>query len=205
MSVPERAWIHDVSTSFPETTFRVATALAGEDAGVALVEVRAENPLPVLGALQRRDDVVALELLWKHGREALFQVEATSAPLLLPAWRAGVPLEMPFDIQDGTTTWELTTSTARLSAFGDALDEAGIDYDIEYVADAGSDEADRLLTPRQQEVLLAAVDRGYYATPRETTLTEVADDMGVSKATCSDVLHRAEGSIVGWFVDEHVG
>ncbi|ELY82080.1 Bacterio-opsin activator HTH domain-containing protein [Natrinema pellirubrum DSM 15624] len=36
-------------------------------------------------------------------------------------------------------------------------------------------------------------------------MTDIADRLNVSKATCSDVLHRAEGSIVSWFVDEQFG
>lgn len=36
------------------------------------------------------------------------------------------------------------------------------------------------------------------------TLTEVAAVLDVSKATCSDVLHRAEGKIARWFAETHV-
>ncbi|WP_211609245.1 helix-turn-helix domain-containing protein [Halogranum amylolyticum] len=57
-----------------------------------------------------------------------------------------------------------------------------------------------LLTDRQQQVFLAAVEQGYYETPRRATLTDVAESMEISKATASNILHRAEGRIVDWFV-----
>lgn len=203
ISVPGDVWIRDVSTAHPETTFRVVTALAGERSGIGLVELRTDDPLAVLTDVDRQDDVVDLDLVWKRDDRALLQVETTSLPLLVPLWQAGVPVEMPFEIRDGVATWELTTTSDRFSELGRHLDEAGIDYEIEHVREIGSSRADRILTDRQQEVLSAAIDLGYYATPREATLTEVAEDLGVAKATCSDVLHRAESSIVSWFADEH--
>ncbi|MFC4246325.1 helix-turn-helix domain-containing protein [Natribaculum luteum] len=204
ITVPRETWIHDVSTTYPDAVFRVVTLLAGERTGIGLVEVRTDESLPVITAIDRSEDVVELDLLWKHDETALLQLETTSPPLLLPVWQASVPIEMPFEIRDGTATWQLTTSSARLSDLGTRLEDAGISYDIEYVHELGTNQADRILTDRQRELLLAAVDGGYYATPRETTLTGVADDLGISKATCSDVLHRAEGSIISWFVDEYL-
>lgn len=204
ISAPPDTWVHAVSTAHPETTIRVVTALVGERNGVALVELRTPDPLAPIGAMEDRDDVTSLDLLWTHEAETLVQVRTVGAPLLLPLWQAGVPVQLPFAIKDGTATWEVTTSSDRLSDLGTRLDEAGVDYHIEYVQDVGTGRADRLLTDRQQEVLLAARDAGYYATPREATLTEVAGHLGVSKATASDVLHRAEGSIVEWFAEEHL-
>ena len=111
---------------------------------------------------------------------------------------------MPFDIQDGTATWEVTTSTSRLSNLRDQLDDLDIGFAVEYVREIDASQADQLLTDRQQEVLLAAVDAGYYRAPREATLGDVAESLGVANATCSDVLHRAEGHIIHWFVEEHM-
>lgn len=205
IAVPANVWMHAVSTAHPETTFRVLTALAGERSGIALVRLETDDPLPVLTDLDGRDDVVDLDLLWKQDDEALVQVETADQTLLVPLWQAGVPVEMPFTVVDGVATWELTTSAVRFSALGEYLDAAGVDYDVEYVRGIGEDPAADVLTDRQREVLLAALDRGYYDTPRESTLTEVAEALGVSKATCSDVLHRAEGRLVAWFAAEHLG
>ncbi|MFC7139882.1 helix-turn-helix domain-containing protein [Halosimplex aquaticum] len=51
-------------------------------------------------------------------------------------------------------------------------------------------------------MLAVAIDEGYYAVPREATLTDVAETLSVSKSTCSDILHRCESSIVTWFATE---
>jgi hypothetical protein len=204
IDIPEHTWIGDISTARPELLFQVVTSIPGEGTGIGLVRLTAADPLPIVTDIQAREDVEDLELLWKHGDEALLQIETSNPLPLLPVWRAGVPLKMPFDIQDGEATWEVTTSSSRLSSLHDHLEDLGIGFSIDHVHEIDASQADRLLTDRQQEVLLTAVEAGYYRSPRESTLGEVADSLDVADATCSDVLHRAEGHVVHWFVEEHV-
>lgn len=52
-------------------------------------------------------------------------------------------------------------------------------------------------TARQREVLLTALDRGYYEIPRETTMAEVAGAVGIERRTAEDHLRRAERKLVG--------
>lgn len=203
VTLPEETWIHSLSTAHPDVTFRVVATLAGEESGVALVELLAADPVPVVTDVERQPDVTDLALIWKRDDEALLQVETEDPLPLAPVWQAGVPLRTPFEIRDGRTTWETTTTDDRLAAFGDALAEAGVEFDVEYVRDVETGPADDLLTDRQLEVLRAAAERGYYGTPRTATLTEVAESLGVSKATVSDLLQRAEGKVVDWFLAEH--
>jgi len=44
-------------------------------------------------------------------------------------------------------------------------------------------------------------DHPYYDTQREVSLSELANEFGIAKSTCSEVLHRAEGTIVKEFFD----
>lgn len=174
-----------------------------EGTGLALVELIADDLVSVVAAIERRETVTDLDLLWKREEEALLQIEATEPTLLAPVWDAGVPLRTPFEIRDRSTTWETTTSDDRLSALADCLDALGVEFEVRHVRAAGATEADYLLTDRQLEVLRAAATAGYYERPRTATLTEVAETLDIAKATCSDTLHRAEGKLVDWFIAEH--
>ncbi|WP_135821578.1 helix-turn-helix domain-containing protein [Halostella litorea] len=55
------------------------------------------------------------------------------------------------------------------------------------------------LTARQREVLLTAVEGGYYDLPRETTTAAVAESVGVERRTAEDHLRRAERKVVEAF------
>ena len=76
----------------------------------------------------------------------------------------------------------------------------GLGFEVEYVHERVDTE--ELLSERQREVLLAAVEGGYYDTPRGCSLTELAEKLGVAKSTCSETLHRVEEVIVKRFVRE---
>lgn len=204
ISIPDTTWIHGVSVEYPETTFRVIAVMSGEGSGIALLEIRTPDPVPIIVAIERRDDVTDFDLLWKRDETTTVQVETTDPLLLFPILKAGIPLQTPFEITDGTATWEITTSSERLSGLGEGLDEAGVEFDIDFVHDEPSDPTEGLLTDRQREVLLAAIEQGYYDSPRRTTLTEVSESLDVSKATGSDVLHRVEGKVLKWFVEEYL-
>ena len=57
------------------------------------------------------------------------------------------------------------------------------------------------LTDTQLETLKMAYVAGYYASPRETDLGELSDDLGVSKSAVSQRLKAAEAKLVASVVD----
>lgn len=94
----------------------------------------------------------------------------------------------------------MTASRDRLSTLADELRAFGIQFEVEAVSRHHG--RDRPLTPRQLELVQAAVERGYYDTPRDRSLTKLVSELNLSKSTVSETLHRAEGAIVKRFVDE---
>lgn len=56
--------------------------------------------------------------------------------------------------------------------------------------------ADYGLTPKQYEALLAALDHGYFTIPRETSMEELANELGVSHQALSERLRRAYRALV---------
>ncbi|AUV84252.1 hypothetical protein C2R22_22120 (plasmid) [Salinigranum rubrum] len=76
-------------------------------------------------------------------------------------------------------TSDITTSHEQLSQLKDAFESEGISYEIGSVRQS-TDPTD-LLTDRQRRFITEAVEQGYYNSPRETTLTELAAVLDVSK------------------------
>jgi predicted DNA binding protein len=80
--------------------------------------------------------------------------------------------------------------------------------DVEVRALRGADEAlspGARLTDRQHEALRAAVRRGYYETPRETTVAEVADELGCAPGTAAEHLRKVESKVLTQVVAETGG
>jgi predicted DNA binding protein len=107
---------------------------------------------------------------------------------------------MPVEIRNGTATVDVAAAHDRLSELGEQFSAMGLAFDIEYIQQRLH--PDQLLTDRQRELLQLAVSEGYYDTPRECTLTELAGEIGLAKSTCSETLHRAEEVVMKKFVEE---
>lgn len=204
VSIPEDIWLAEITSAHPTASFEVISVQSSDDTGTGVLEVESEDPVPIISKISDEPDVRNLELLWKRGNEALLQVEAENPVLLEPVSRAGVPLKTPFSVSEGNVIWEIAASQAKLSELGARLEALGVTYDVSSIRGLEEQRTESLLTDRQEEVLLAAFEAGYYDTPREATLTDVAEEVDVTKATCSDILHRAEGKIVGSFISDRL-
>lgn len=200
VALPPGPWIADVSREHPEATFRVLTAIPGEDEGIALVGIHGTELEGVLEEVETHDTVIAFEVLQLTDASATIQIETSSPTILVAARRSGISVEMPVEIQDGTASVDVAGAHDKLSELGDQLTAMGLDFDVEYIHERRQPE--QLLTYRQQELLRTAVEEGYYDTPRECTLTELAAEAGIAKSTCSDVLHRIEETVVKSFLED---
>ncbi|GAB3698130.1 helix-turn-helix domain-containing protein [Halorubrum pallidum] len=197
--LPDGPWIADISRRFPDTGFRVLTAVPDDDAGFALLRITSRTPDDVIAAMRSHPALAKASVMARDGGVATVRIETDAPLLLLAAKRSGLPMEMPLDIEDGVAEVEVTGEHERVAELGRSLRELGLEFDVERVRQHVT--PGRTLTDRQRELLFTAVDLGYYEVPRRTTLTEVADHVGIAKSTCSETLQRVERTVIGEFVD----
>jgi len=200
LSIPERTWIGEISRRYPESTITIVAAVTDEDDGVGVAEITSDELLALVEDMTAHPTLDSVELLEHHGRTALVQFRTVEPMLLFAARGSGLPVEMPFDIEDGEAAWELTTTRQTLSNLVDQLDMLGISFEVEEIRER-VDAPESPLTERQWRLVQQAVERGYYDTPRGCTLTELADSVDIAKSTCSETLHRAEERIVKYFLE----
>jgi len=74
----------------------------------------------------------------------------------------------------------------------------GVRLELEQLSDYDPElrELSSLLTARQQEILDAAVEVGYYEAPRDATHEDVADRVGVSTTTVGEHLRKIEARLL---------
>lgn len=202
IDLPTAVWIGEVSRDFPSATFRVLSAMPSGEAGFGLLEVESESIPAVLGAIESLSGVSSVELMQHAENTAIVQFETSDPLLLLSIQESGAPLELPLTIRGGEAVIELTASRDRLSAFGQQLEAFGLSYTLDRVYDAV--ETPDLLTDQQRRLLVTAVEEGYYDTPRECTLTELAEAVDLAKSTASVTLHRAEERVIKEFAVERL-
>lgn len=202
LEVPEGGWIGDVSRDFSTAEFTIRATVPGEESNHALVSIDGSELDDILDEMKAHpvlDDVV--ELQQDDGKKTV-QIEATRQILLRAASRSGLPIEPPVHLCDGVATIDVEGDHSRLSELVRELE--ALDVGVEVVFIGNGPYSDTLLTDTQEEVLIAAAEEGYYDNPRRCTLTELAEKRGIAKSTCSEILQRAEGSVVKQFVGDRL-
>jgi predicted DNA binding protein len=200
VTLPEGTWIGDVSRAHAGAVFEVLATVPAKDRGVGLVEVRGAALEAVLDDVRAHDTIMAVDEQAVTDRRALLRCETDRPLLLLSAGSAGVPIELPIHITDGEATLSVTAPRDRLADLTGQLEAFGMSYDLTYIR-ATSDPSG-LLTDRQHAIVARAAALGYYAVPRDCTLTELAGELDVAKSTASEVLARAEAKIVGRYLED---
>ncbi|WP_227377844.1 helix-turn-helix domain-containing protein [Haladaptatus halobius] len=72
-----------------------------------------------------------------------------------------------------------------------------VDIEIEQTGEYVSQgHLDSVLTDRQREILSIAIEHGYYEVPRQATIREIADGVGLSQATVGEHFQKIESRIL---------
>ncbi|HZD42511.1 MAG TPA: helix-turn-helix domain-containing protein [Methanomicrobiales archaeon] len=196
---PQIEAIARLSQDHPNTKFRLLGNHPVEDGTVFVLLEAPGVPANVVTAYFEDDsDIIEDEII--HNTEAAVFARIR-IPLPAPH-RAGlssgnVP-RAALTVRNGWIHGEMTTSMERIQEFISALRESDVQYEVASLTQ--SDEAGTLLTERQQTVVETAVERGYYETPRECTLEDLAAALDVHRSSAGDVLNRAERRIITSYV-----
>lgn len=201
---PENLWRVDLVSGSPEALDAIETAYStSEYFPDCLVtgdcEAKAETRL-----LDRTSNSLVIYCVWE--RSAV----CTSVPhLALDYLGDGLLFETR---QEGRRQlWRIVLSGGEsVGSFGDALEDAvkgvgGISLlrlaEHSPTGDGRNRESDRL-PAAQRRALHAAVERGYYETPRKIELGELAATLDVPRSTLSYRLRRAEAALATEFVEQ---
>lgn len=201
MKVEANGSLAELSKEHPNATFRILTSLSTDAGHMTLVEVEKLNPKTVGEFLAEDPEVLTYDVLHTDDRKAVIQYLQDSEPDAGQAGReSGNPPPYPLVLRNEWIHAESTTTHDRLSQFRVELDAADVKYELLSVTQ--SHDPIELLTDRQREFIIEALERGYYDNPRRCSLTDLANAFAVNKATASGILHRAEGAIIKEFMSE---
>lgn len=205
---------YDVSGEFLASTFRDRRYF-----GLMALEASQHDYDEILEIVRTHESTTSLDVIEEYEIKGVNRVSATVlirsqhfeyTPLQVLLHEGFLPLGGFGELHNGAESFDLLlTSRSDLSEAVELLERFG-PVEVEYV----SREFQRRITPsvtewnellesvppRRREVLNKALEAGYYDIPREITLQEVADEVGIAKTTASQHLRKAEQSIMEFFV-----
>ncbi len=195
---PVEDWLAGLSESMASAQF---TLLASQDSGDTLreiIDVRTESPATIVERLCADAHVTSHDVLHREHRRLLVQFQIPISETYAVLRRAGIPPHYPVHLQAGWYTHEFSADQDRIDEYVAGLREANIPFEVLSVRD--SPEQATVLTDRQQEFLSVAIEHGFYETPRECTLTELAEVFEINASALSRLRHRTESRLVHAFM-----
>ncbi|MDL5362958.1 helix-turn-helix domain-containing protein [Halalkalicoccus sp. NIPERK01] len=149
--------------------------------------------------LERDGSVEDLQLLseldgeWLYRMEWIDQIETLVRILV----EEDGSILAAFGDESGWQLRVLFPERDALSRTYDYCRDAGLTMDIRSIYRLDDGREGRFgLTDEQQDTLVAAYERGYFDVPREITLTDLADEIGISHQALSERLRRGEKSVL---------
>lgn len=192
-------WLATISTEFPDAEFRlIATQLRDEGAFAILEIATLRRRLRLVRRFENTSEVSSFEVYYTDEQMVLLQFRTSATKSYDPLRRSKNVSLYPTILRDGWFFVELAATHERLSKYTDELAAAGIPYHV--LSLTQSYDSSELLTDRQWQIITEAVERGYYETPRDCTVTELAGSLDIHKSAASRLLHRAESRIITGFV-----
>ena len=168
-----------------------------------------ESGLSYLQDHRNMDDVT---LLSKREGVARISTVMEQTNAMQTIQRNGGYITGPFQIENGSERWHVgfdDTDTAdetlsELERNNEFSVEARDQFETTTLFDLLENSSSirhlldgcRSLTETEQETLAVAASRGYYQTPRETTLSELSDHFDISKTAVSMNLRRGERKVL---------
>lgn len=192
---PACLWCRTLLGGRPDLDVTVRSVVPLED-GTCLeeVEIRGDVPDDLVENLTSLDSVNRIETLDSQPDRLVVRIVGDGCGLAEATRETGVAPSVPFPVERDGDAWSVTAPPDRIESFLEALEDRQVEVETVY-AGPDRDDGRSLLTERQQEILDAAVEHGFYDYPREITLTELADELGVVKSTLSEALVMIETKV----------
>ena len=192
--------LRETLSTVPDVEFEVERVVAHDDERVMpFLWVSADDMDAVEEALEADSSVENLDLLSVLDDERLYQMD----------WTDQIRVVIHLLVDEGATVldaystdaqWELRIlfpEREALSATHDFCENKGLTMDIKNIYEMDRDRHGQFgLSEAQHETLVAAFEHGHYEVPRDITLDELAEVLGVSHQALSERFRRAYRTLI---------
>ncbi|NEU55462.1 helix-turn-helix domain-containing protein [Halorussus sp. MSC15.2] len=157
-------------------------------------------------ALTADPTIAEVEALTEQGSRCLYRVTLSETGEEAATFETARRLDFAvFDVRvtdDGFSLRSRVPSREALVTYRDECSERGVDFRLKNLysesdlAGDGGVDGRYGLTDAQRTALQKSLEMGYFAVPRETTLEEVADELGISVQALSTRLRRGQENLL---------
>lgn len=142
------------------------------------------------------------------GRDSAYLKSTVTSRCICPVFEKHDCIPRIQGVRSGTITVVLTIP--RREALREIITDlraVGASVSVDWLVNGSGGESTAeidvsTITDKQQEAMETALEMGYYETPREAALGELADELDISESAASQRLNAAETKLVKAYLDE---
>jgi predicted DNA binding protein len=195
-------WINDIDRQYHTTTRIIDCIPWGERGCQAIFEI-GEEPFGraphILHDIERHPDVTSIDVVDPENGRLWGVVGMHDCCIIRPIVNSGCFLEMATADGFGKIKFNVVTgSNGSLPTLIRRLDSIGLHTELKKITDFSERE---FMTPKQEEVLKFALERGYFDSPRRTTLVELGKMMKIDPSIMGEIIRHGERRLLNIYLN----
>jgi predicted DNA binding protein len=186
-------WVKDVCKKYPDPIKFIECMPYGKSGGRGLIEIKGDNTDEIVAEIKKHPDVCRIDV--SHLRNGVLGSVVTERCAACRALTGSdCFLTSASSLKDGSVEWKLITGAeGSLSDLIENLEENGCRVELKSVIHLSKKSS---LTSRQEEIIRAAVEKGYYDYPKKITIEKLAKMFDISPSTLGEIIQRGEKKII---------
>jgi predicted DNA binding protein len=189
-------WVKDITTIYPNLIKFKECMPYGESGGRGLIEI--ENTLgitdDIIKEIKNHTEVCKIDISPLNNGGVLCSIVTNKCVACRALTGSDCFMTSSLSLGDGSVEWKLITGGEdSLINLIDNLEMNGCEVELKRTENLSSN---NILTKRQEEIIQAAFQKGYYDCPKKITIKELAEIFDISQSTLGEILQRGERKII---------
>lgn len=195
-------WVKDVGKKYPTPIKFLKCMPYGDSGGRGLIEIDgAEDKInDIIEEIKDHPDVCRVDISPLKNGGILGSIVTNRCVACKAITGSDCFLTSASSLCDGRVEWKLITGgEGSLADLVDKLEAFGCEVELRSTTHLTKK---TLLTSRQEEIVKAAFEKGYYDFPKKITIKELAKIFNISPSTLNEILQRGEKKVMRWYLNK---
>lgn len=192
-------WVKDVGKKYTTPIKFLECMPYGESGGRGLIEIddKEENIKNIIEEIKDHPDVCRVDISPLKNGGVLGSVVTNKCVACRALTGSDCFLTSALSLGDGGVEWKLITGgEGSLGELVEKLKTYGCEVELKSTTHLSKK---TMLTSRQEEIVKAAFEKGYYDFPKKITIKKLAEVFDVSPSTLNEILQRGERKVMRWY------
>ena len=195
LKIPEN-WMSEIVKAHPATIKVIDCMPFGRAGGRGLVEIKAldDEMSEIVEEIRMLPSICKIDIASSEKGKVIGAVATNKCVACRALTGSDCFLTSASSKKDGRIEWTLITGgKASLQQLFKKLEEFRCQAELIRISNINDKD---ILTARQKEIVLIALEKGYFDYPKKTNIRELANDFGISISTLSEILRKGQRKII---------